>query len=48
MGEGSVAGVGGAGRAMNADTISIIISVVAVGVAVGALSMAGFRQFEDM
>ena len=34
---------------MNADTISIIISVVTVGVAVGALSMAGFRQLrEDM
>ena len=34
---------------MNAETISIIISVVTVGVAVGALSMAGFRQLrKDM
>ena len=32
---------------MNADTISIIISVVTVGVAVGAHSMAGFRQFRE-
>lgn len=34
---------------MNADTISIIISVVTVGVAGGAFTMAGFRHVrEDM
>ena len=29
---------------MNVETISIIISVITVGVAVSALSMAGFKQ----
>lgn len=34
---------------MNADTISIIISVVTVGVAGGAFTMAGFKHVrEDM
>jgi len=34
---------------MDADTVSIIISVITVGVAIGALSIAGFRQLcEEM
>ena len=34
---------------MNADTIGIIISVITVGAAVGALTMTGFRHVrEDM
>ncbi len=34
---------------MNADTISIIVSVITVGAAGGALTMAGFRQLrQDM
>jgi len=32
---------------MNADTISIIISVVTVGVANGALTMAGFKRLRE-
>lgn len=32
---------------MNADTVSIIISVITVGVAIGALSIAGFRQLRE-
>ena len=34
---------------MNADTISIIVSVITVGAAGGALTMAGFKQLrQDM
>ncbi len=32
---------------MNADTISIIISVITVGVAVGAIQIAGLRQLRE-
>ena len=49
MGEGSVAEAGKVDDEMNAETIGIVISVVTVGVAIGALTMAGFRQLrQDM